>query len=80
MHALGRLGTSQEVAELVLWLSCEKASFVTGGYYAVDGGYLAQQNVGIVIVLVGSDDNPATARVSRGAARGDRARIGPRRG
>jgi NAD(P)-dependent dehydrogenase (short-subunit alcohol dehydrogenase family) len=42
MHALGRLGESPEVAELVLWLSSDKASFVTGGYYAVDGGYLAQ--------------------------------------
>ena len=42
MHALGRLGESAEVAELVLWLSSDKASFVTGGYYAVDGGYLAQ--------------------------------------
>jgi NAD(P)-dependent dehydrogenase (short-subunit alcohol dehydrogenase family) len=42
MHPLGRIGTAEEVAELVLWLSSEKASFVTGGYYAVDGGYLAQ--------------------------------------
>jgi NAD(P)-dependent dehydrogenase (short-subunit alcohol dehydrogenase family) len=42
MHALGRLGESPEVAELVLWLSSDKASFVTGSYYAVDGGYLAQ--------------------------------------
>jgi len=42
MHPMGRLGRSEEVAELVLWLSSEKASFVTGGYYAVDGGYLAQ--------------------------------------
>lgn len=42
LHALGRLGESTEVAELVLWLSSEKASFVTGAYYAVDGGYLAQ--------------------------------------
>jgi len=41
-HPLGRLGTSAEVAELVLWLSSDKASFVTGSYYAVDGGYLAQ--------------------------------------
>lgn len=42
MHALGRLGESPEVAELALWLSSDRASFVTGGYYAVDGGYLAQ--------------------------------------
>ena len=42
MHALGRLGKPEEVAELVLWLSSDKASFVTGAYYAVDGGYLAQ--------------------------------------
>jgi NAD(P)-dependent dehydrogenase (short-subunit alcohol dehydrogenase family) len=41
-HALGRLGESGEVAELVTWLASDKASFVTGGYYAVDGGYLAQ--------------------------------------
>ncbi len=42
LHPIGRLGTAEEVAELVLWLSSEKASFVTGSYYAVDGGYLAQ--------------------------------------
>jgi NAD(P)-dependent dehydrogenase (short-subunit alcohol dehydrogenase family) len=40
-HAIGRLGTSEEVAELVIWLSSDKAGFVTGSYYAVDGGYLA---------------------------------------
>ena len=42
MHPIGRLGTSEEVAELVLWLSSSKASFVTGSYYPVDGGYLSQ--------------------------------------
>jgi NAD(P)-dependent dehydrogenase (short-subunit alcohol dehydrogenase family) len=42
LHPIGRLGTSEEVAELVVWLSSDKASFVTGAYYAVDGGYLAQ--------------------------------------
>ena len=41
-HAVGRLGESAEVAELVTWLVSDKASFVTGGYYPVDGGYLAQ--------------------------------------
>lgn len=42
LHPLGRLGEPGEVAELVLWLCSSKASFVTGSYYAVDGGYLAQ--------------------------------------
>jgi Dehydrogenases with different specificities (related to short-chain alcohol dehydrogenases) len=42
LHPMGRLGEAEEVAELVLWLASEKASFVTGAYYAVDGGYLAQ--------------------------------------
>ena len=41
-HALQRLGTSQEVAEMVAWLASDAASFVTGAYYAVDGGYLAR--------------------------------------
>ena len=41
MHPMQRLGTAQEVAELVLWLASDKASFVTGAYYNVDGGYLA---------------------------------------
>lgn len=42
MHAVGRLGETREVADLVAWLSSDKASFVTGSYYAVDGGYLAR--------------------------------------
>lgn len=42
MHALGRMGETAEVAELVAWLSSDKASFVTGSYYAVDGGFLAR--------------------------------------
>ena len=42
LHPLGRLGESEEVAELILWLSSPKSSFVTGAYYPVDGGYLAQ--------------------------------------
>lgn len=41
-HPAGRLGEPEEVAELVVWLGSDKASFVTGSYYAVDGGYLAQ--------------------------------------
>lgn len=42
LHPIGRLGTAEEVAELALWLNSDKASFVTGAYYNVDGGYLAQ--------------------------------------
>ncbi len=42
MHPIGRLGTPEEVAELVLWLASDRASFVTGAYYAVDGGYLTR--------------------------------------
>ena len=42
LHPMGRIGRSEEVAELVLWLNSDKASFVTGSYYNVDGGYLAQ--------------------------------------
>ena len=41
-HPIGRLARPEEIAELVVWLCSEKASFVTGAYYPVDGGYLAQ--------------------------------------
>ncbi|RBL93734.1 SDR family NAD(P)-dependent oxidoreductase [Chitinophaga flava] len=42
LHPIGRLGKPEEVAELVLWLSSPPSSFVTGGYYPVDGAYLAR--------------------------------------
>lgn len=40
-HPMGRLGKAEEVAELVLFLSSDKSSFMTGGYYLIDGGYTA---------------------------------------
>lgn len=42
LHPIGRIGKSEEVAELILWLSSDKASFATGSYYPIDGGYLAR--------------------------------------
>jgi NAD(P)-dependent dehydrogenase (short-subunit alcohol dehydrogenase family) len=42
LHALGRMGTAEEVANLVTFLCSDEASFLTGGYYLVDGGYTAQ--------------------------------------
>ena len=40
-HALGRLGDPQEVANIVAFLASDAASFVSGSYHLVDGGYAA---------------------------------------
>lgn len=40
-HAAGRLGTDAEVSALVLFLLSDAASFITGSYHLVDGGYSA---------------------------------------
>jgi NAD(P)-dependent dehydrogenase (short-subunit alcohol dehydrogenase family) len=41
-HPMGRLGTANEVAEVIRFLASDAASFVTGAVVPVDGGYLAQ--------------------------------------
>ena len=42
LHPIGRLGMPHEVAELVACLASDRALFITGSYYPVDGGYLAR--------------------------------------
>ena len=37
----GRMGKPEEIAEMVVWLSSDRASYVTGACYNVDGGYMA---------------------------------------
>lgn len=42
LHPAGRMGTSEEVAALTLFLLSDQASFITGSYHLVDGGYTAK--------------------------------------
>lgn len=41
MHPIGRIGESKEVADTIIWLCSDEASFVTGHTMAVDGGAMA---------------------------------------
>ena len=38
---MNRLGTAEEIAEAVVWMCSEKASFMTGASHIIDGGYYA---------------------------------------
>jgi len=42
LHPMGRLGEPEEVAEAIVFLASNQASFITGAILPVDGGYLAQ--------------------------------------
>lgn len=42
LHPIGRLGESEEVASLILYLASDEAGFMTGATYLTDGGYTAQ--------------------------------------
>jgi NAD(P)-dependent dehydrogenase (short-subunit alcohol dehydrogenase family) len=41
-HPVGRLGRAEEIADTVVWLVSDAASFITGQPILVDGGYTAQ--------------------------------------
>ena len=42
MSPMGRLGTPEEVAQAVIWLCSDAASFITGNPLSIDGGLVAQ--------------------------------------
>ena len=44
LHPIGRFGTPQEIANAVLWMCSDGASFMTGQSLVLDGGFLAGPN------------------------------------
>jgi len=62
-HLLGRLGRAEEVADGVLFLCSDHASFSTGGELRVDGGYLAMgpEQAGAAIERLGGASSASLA-------------------
>ena len=48
LHPIGRLGRPEEIANLVVFLASDEASFITGHAYIADGGSLATKGVGLM--------------------------------
>ena len=44
LHPIGRFGTAMEIAEAVVWMCSDRASFMTGQSLVLDGGFLAGPN------------------------------------
>ncbi len=44
LHPIGRFGTPTEIAEAVVWMCSDRASFMTGQSLVLDGGFLAGPN------------------------------------
>ncbi|NWF71023.1 MAG: SDR family oxidoreductase [Chloroflexi bacterium] len=45
------MGKPEEVGELAVWLCSSRASFCSGAYFPVDGGYLARENTNAPILF-----------------------------
>ena len=44
LHPIGRFGKPMEIAEAVVWMCSDRASFMTGQSLVLDGGFLAGPN------------------------------------
>jgi len=54
-HPIGRIGQADDVANMVLFLASDKASFVTGSYFNVDGGLMAMGAWASTVGAAGSE-------------------------
>jgi NAD(P)-dependent dehydrogenase (short-subunit alcohol dehydrogenase family) len=47
MHPVGRIGTAEEIAELIAFLASPRSSFITGAEFKIDGGMMAALGVSL---------------------------------